>query len=90
LEKNRANSKDHTETCEAVEAANKTLTMNSYHLKFRIDKESERIQVKLYDDETNKLIKEIPPDVMLELSARIKRIIETHRKWIGVLVDEVA
>ena len=77
------------ELYKAVNTANKIITLSSYHMQFRVDKDSDRIQVKLYDDDTNEVIREIPPDQMLELSAKIKEVIDTFKKWIGVFVDEI-
>ncbi|MDD4802937.1 MAG: flagellar protein FlaG, partial [Syntrophomonas sp.] len=73
-----------------VQNTNKLITMSHYHLQFRIDDESERLQVKLIDDESNEVIREIPPDNMLALSAKIKEIIDTFRKMVGVFVDVLA
>ncbi len=73
-----------------VQKTNKLMTLSSYHLQFRIDEDSDRIQVKLIDDESNKVIREIPPDKMLALSAKIKEVIETFRKMVGVFVDVLA
>ncbi|PKM76222.1 MAG: hypothetical protein CVU90_13320 [Firmicutes bacterium HGW-Firmicutes-15] len=73
-----------------VQKTNKLITMSNYHLQFRIDEDSERLQVKLIDDESNKVIREIPPDSMLALSAKIKEIIGTFRKMVGVFVDVLA
>jgi flagellar protein FlaG len=78
------------ELYKSVETANKMMTLSSYHLQFRVDKDSERIQVKLYDNETDEVIREIPSDQMLELSAKIKELIETFQKLVGVFVDEIA
>lgn len=71
-----------------VKKTNKLMNLSSYHLQFRIDEDSERVQVKLIDNETNETIREIPPDQMLELSARIKEIIGTFDKMLGVFIDE--
>ncbi len=50
-------------------------------LKFSINKEIDRIIVKVIDSSTDKVIKEIPPDEVQRLIARIKEAI-------GLLVDE--
>jgi flagellar protein FlaG len=68
---------------------NHLLEISHYRIKFKIDSESGRLQVKLIDDESNETIREIPPDEMLNLSARIKGILESFDKLIGVFVDEL-
>ena len=73
-----------------VQITNKLMNLSSYHLQFRIDEASERLQVKLIDNETNETIREIPPDQMLNLSARIKEIIGTFDKMLGVFIDQIA
>jgi len=50
-------------------------------LDFRVDEETNRIIVKVIDTETDKVIKEIPPEQLVELAAKIQ-------KMIGLLVDE--
>ena len=53
----------------------------SRRLSFSIDKETNRVIVKVVDTETDKVIKEIPPEQVIELAAKIQ-------KMIGLLVDE--
>lgn len=50
-------------------------------LDFRIHEETHRVVVKVIDTETDKVIKEIPPEQILQLAARIQEMI-------GLLVDE--
>ena len=50
-------------------------------LDFKIDEETNRIMVKVIDTETNKVIKEIPPEQLIRLAAKIQEMI-------GLLVDE--
>ncbi|NLU50751.1 MAG: flagellar protein FlaG [Syntrophomonadaceae bacterium] len=72
----------------AVELANKAMDISSYNLEFRIHKESGRVQVKVIDMETREVIREIPPEQMLELSASIKEMLEKFHEMVGVLVDK--
>lgn len=53
----------------------------SRRLSFSVDKETNRVIVKVIDTETDKVIKEIPPEQVIELAAKIQ-------KMIGLLVDE--
>jgi uncharacterized FlaG/YvyC family protein len=50
-------------------------------LDFKIDEATNRIMVKVIDTETNKVVKEIPPEQIIRLAARIQEMI-------GLLVDE--
>jgi len=50
-------------------------------LDFKIDEETNRIMIKVIDTETNKVVKEIPPEQLIRLAAKIQEMI-------GLLVDE--
>jgi flagellar protein FlaG len=50
-------------------------------LKFRIDSETEQVIVKVIDGETDKVIKEIPPQELQRLYRRMKEAI-------GLIIDE--
>ena len=50
-------------------------------LDFRVDEETNRIVVKVIDTRTDKVIKEIPPEQLIELAAKIQEMI-------GLLIDE--
>ncbi len=69
----------------ATDTINEALKITNYHCQFRIHKESGRLQVKIIDDETNEVIKQIPPESALELSANIKKMLAN---MVGILVDE--
>ena len=51
-------------------------------LRFTINKELGQVVVKVIDSQTDKVIKEIPPEVLQRLHVRI-------REAIGLLIDEV-
>lgn len=73
----------------AVETANKLMDLSSYHIKFRIDQDSDRLQVSLIDNDTQEVIREVPSNEMLEISARMKEVISAINKMVGVFVDEI-
>ncbi len=73
----------------AVQTANKLMSISSYHMQFKIDDHSERLQVILIDDSSQQVIRQIPADKMLELSARIKEVLDNFTKMVGVFVDEI-
>jgi uncharacterized FlaG/YvyC family protein len=50
-------------------------------LDFKIDEETNRIMIKVIDTETNKVVKEIPPEQLIRLAAKIQEMV-------GLLVDE--
>jgi len=71
----------------AVKLTNDAIRITNYHLEFRLHEDSGRYHVKVVDSESQKVIREIPPEKMLEFSARIKQILD---KALGILVDETA
>lgn len=75
---------------DSVELANTAMQISSYNLQFRIHEESGRVQVKVVDSQSGDVIKEIPSEQMLEISANIKEMLEKFDKMVGVLVDEHA
>jgi flagellar protein FlaG len=50
-------------------------------LDFEVDEDTNRVIVKVIDTKTDKVIKEIPPEQLLQLAAKIQEMI-------GLLVDE--
>ena len=50
-------------------------------LDFKVDKDTNRIIVKVIDTKTDKVIKEIPPEQLIELAAKIQEMV-------GLLIDE--
>jgi flagellar protein FlaG len=50
-------------------------------LKFSIDRELEQVIVKVVDSETDKVIKEIPPEVL-------QRLYSSMKEAIGLIIDE--
>ena len=66
-----------------IEEANTTLKQyQNKHLSFFIDEESGKQGVKIIDMKTKEVIKQIPPEEMLELAARLK-------ERIGAIIDEL-
>jgi flagellar protein FlaG len=70
----------------ATSIMNEVMQMSNHHLQFRVHKDSGRIQVKVIDSESQKVIREIPPEKILECSAMIKNLME---EMAGILLDEV-
>lgn len=60
---------------DAVEKVNITAETFNVSLRFRIHEESERIMVQVINLENNEVIKEIPPEKILNVVAQIQNII---------------
>jgi flagellar protein FlaG len=71
----------------ATDVLNKAMKISNYHLEFNLHEGSGRYQVKVVDTDSDKVIREIPSENILEMSAKIKDMLD---KMVGVLVDELA
>lgn len=69
------------ETKSSVEKANKMLFKNNTHLKFEINDECEKVIVRIIDDETGEVLKEIPDEDFVEMMHKLCEIA-------GVFIDE--
>jgi flagellar protein FlaG len=58
----------------AVESANKWMQYLNNRLDFSIDDSTKKIVVKVIDGNTNEVIRQIPPEEMLALSAKFSEI----------------
>jgi flagellar protein FlaG len=72
---------DGNEIKSAVDKANKVLFKNNTHLKFEIHDKTKDVMVKIVNDNTGEVVKEIPPEKMLDMVAKLWEIA-------GILVDE--
>lgn len=66
-----------------VEQANNRLRLDNRTLRFRINEDSGDIQVQIIDSERDKVIRSIPSDEMIKLSARMREF-----SGIGSMVDQ--
>jgi flagellar protein FlaG len=66
---------------EAIEKANKAIQGGNRRFEFSIHDETNQIMVKVYDSDTDELIKEIPNEKILDMVAKICEMA-------GILVDE--
>lgn len=73
----------------AVEISNRAMEISRYGLQFRIHEDSGRVQVKVVDSETEEIIREIPPEKMLNIAASIKEMLDDLHDMVGVLVNEI-
>lgn len=65
----------------SIESANKQIEIHNTHLKFSIHKKTKEIMVKVIDNKTDKVIREIPPEKILDMVAKMWEMA-------GILVDE--
>ncbi|HHV28950.1 flagellar protein FlaG [Acetivibrio mesophilus] len=79
-EKNEKNLSEKT-IIEAIEKANKAITGNHTQLEFSIHEKSKEIMVKVIDSETQEVIREIPPEKILDMVAAMLEMA-------GIIVDE--
>lgn len=64
-----------------IEKLNQAVELAEKSLRFTLHEESERMQVLVVDTETQEVIKEIPPEKVLDVIGRI-------REMVGILLDE--
>jgi flagellar protein FlaG len=69
------------EVRESVKDVNEIVDKVKEGLSFQIHEDTEKIMVKVVDLNTDEVIKELPPEEMLDLQARI-------HEMVGILIDE--
>jgi flagellar protein FlaG len=74
------------ELMKVAKVMNDLMKVSNYHLQFRVHEDSGRVQVKVIDSESKEVIREIPPEKLLECSAMIKSMLD---EMAGILVDEI-
>lgn len=67
---------------QAVEQTNKTMETYNTELKFSIHEESGEVMVKVIDTRDNSVVREIPPERVLDFAARVK-------KMLGLVLDKL-
>ena len=68
----------------AAEFLNKFAKVFDFKLQFRVHKDTNRIFSKIVDPETEKVLREIPPEKMLDMAARMKEMKDNIE---GILLD---
>lgn len=66
-----------------AEMMNESARWAHKRLRFRVHDETERVMVQVIDGETDEVIREIPPEEVLDLVSRIHELI-------GLFIDEIA
>jgi len=64
---------------ETISNANKVMEKMDRSLQFSVDKGTERIVVKVVDDSTGEVVREIPPEEILRLQAHFKEMLESNQ-----------
>lgn len=64
-----------------VEDMNDIVEKVREHLQFKVHEDTNRLMVQIIDLSTREVLKELPPEEMLDLSARIQEMV-------GILIDE--
>ena len=72
------------EVLRAAEFLNKLAKIFDFKLQFRVHKETQRIFAKIIDPDTEKVIREVPPEKMLDMLARMEEMLDDME---GVLLD---
>ena len=62
----------------AVESANETGQLLKRKLNFSVDEATEKIVVKVIDEETGEVVRQVPPNEMLRIAAHLKQFQEMN------------
>jgi flagellar protein FlaG len=76
INKNEAFSKSELDV--AVDSANEIGRMLKRKLNFSIDSGTERVVVKVIDEESGEVVRQVPPQEMLRIAAHLKRLREMN------------
>ena len=66
---------------DAIERANRSLEVTNTRFEFSIHEETEEIMVKVIDEATDEIIREIPPEKILDIVAKMWELV-------GLFIDE--
>ncbi|MFD0824974.1 flagellar protein FlaG [Neobacillus sp. M.A.Huq-85] len=77
----KVNTKDKTK--KVIDSMNEFLRASNSHLKFQFHEDLQKYYAVIVDDQTNEVIKEIPPKKLLDMYASME-------KYLGLLVDKKA
>ncbi len=69
----------------SVAIVNEAMKISNFHLEFRLYKDSGSYQVSVIDSDSQKVIRKIPADDVLDFHAKVTAMLD---KMIGILVDE--
>ncbi|MCL2170632.1 MAG: flagellar protein FlaG [Defluviitaleaceae bacterium] len=66
----------------AIDDANRQLAVSNFHLSYGIHEPTNMVMVRVYDSESQEVIREIPPESRLDVVAKI-------RELAGIMLDNV-
>lgn len=66
---------------DAIEKANKAISMSSRKFEYSIHERTKQIMIKVIDSDTNEVVREIPPEKVLDMVAKMWEMA-------GIMVDE--
>jgi flagellar protein FlaG len=69
-----------SELLEAVDNANEIGQLLKRKLNFTIDRETDRIVVEVVDEETGEVVRQVPPEEMLRISAHLKKLLAMNEQ----------
>lgn len=76
------------ELSEAIDVVADFLNITSRSVNFQLHDESEKTVIKVYDNDTQELIKQFPSEEVLEIAKRISALREDVGRKTGILLDE--
>ena len=79
---------DREELEEAVKAISDFVSMPNKNVNFAIDDSSERTVIKVFDTDSQELLKQFPSDEVLEIAERIIQLRQDVNQKSGILLDE--
>ena len=71
----------------AVAFSNSVMKLTNYHIEFQIHDSGNRYQVRMVDNESGEIIREIPPDYMMKIAEHLQGKIQAEA---GLLIDKIA
>ncbi len=74
-----------TELDSAVELANKIGQSLKRKLNFSIDEATERVVVKIIDEDTGEIVRQVPPQEMLRIAAHLKQLQDMNDKVLSAV-----
>lgn len=79
---------DRKELEEAVKAISDFISMPNKNVNFAIDDSSEKTVIKVFDTDSQTLLKQFPSDEVLEIAERIVKLRQDVNEKSGILLDE--
>lgn len=67
---------------DAITKVNRTLEGTPQRFEFKLHESSGSLIIKIYNKETNEIIRELPPEKMIELVEKLQQIV------VGAIIDE--